>query len=427
MHLMKSGLRKRVEYNERLLVWEGLIANFGIWLVSPYIAILAIELGASDHAVGLLTSMPALVSMLAMIPLSRIAQRYSTQKAVAAVSAFGNRIFYLFFAVAPFLGWLNPTVLIAVSVAMAVPGALLNIVWANLQSQLFPAERRASILGYRNAVIKVVSIFATFGGGYFLAVVGYPRNYSVLFGLTFIACMISVYLITRIDESREGENVTLRSRDPGESYLSQLKAILRDDDYGNKFILFVVSMFVFHFGMNTTAPIWPIYHVRELGLSTTVVGLFNFASGALAVAGFWYLGRVAGKRGDEFVLNISVLCNATFPLLYSLIPSIPWMVLLQSHVGFWNAGWSLTVYTILLNSSKAQYRPACVATFHTAMSMTGFLAPMFGTLLLGYMPARVALRVSSGIRIAGWLTLVVGLRMLSSRAKDRARTHAVSG
>jgi hypothetical protein len=278
---------------------------------------------------------------------------------------------------------------------------------------LFPAERRVSILGYRNAIIKIVSIAATFAGGCFLAAVGYPYNYSTLFGIAFVTCMISVYLITQIDESGAGGDSALVSQDRGGSYVGQLKAILRDDEYGSKFVLFVVSMFVFHFGTNTTAPIWPIYHVRELGLSTTVIGIFNVASGALAVAGFWYLGKVAGKRGDEFVLTISVLGNAMFPFLYSLIRSIPWMVFLQSHVGFWNAGWSLTVYTILLNSSKAQYRPACVATFHTAMSMTGFLAPMFGTLLLGYMPAHVALRVSSGIRFVGWLTLVMGLRMLS--------------
>jgi hypothetical protein len=54
-----------------------------------------------------------------------------------------------------------------------------------------------------------------------------------------------------------------------------------------------------------------------------VIGIFNVASGALAVAGFWYLGKVAGKRGDEFVLTISVLGNAMFPFLYSLIRSSP--------------------------------------------------------------------------------------------------------
>ncbi len=81
-----------------------------------------------------------------------------------------------------------------------------------------------------------------------------------------------------------------------------MKAILRDEEYGKKFTLFVVSMFIFHFGMSTAAPIWPIYHVRDLGLSTTVIGLFNVASGSLAVVGFWYLGKVAAKRGDEFVV-----------------------------------------------------------------------------------------------------------------------------
>ena len=111
------------------------------------------------------------------------------------MSGFGNRIFYLFFAVAPFLGWLNPTVLIAVSVAMAVPGALLNIVWRIFSLSCFQLSEEPVYWGI-GTLIKVVSIFATFGGGYFLAVVGYLRNYSVLFGLTFIACMISVYLIT---------------------------------------------------------------------------------------------------------------------------------------------------------------------------------------------------------------------------------------
>lgn len=407
MSLVKSKRYGRVRYNERLLIWEGIVSNFGLWLVSSYISILAIQLGASDFDVGLLTSLPALVSMLAMIPLTRMAQDYSSQKTIAAVCAFGNRGFYIVLAVLAVLGWLNPRVLIVFVVVMAVPGALLNVVWANLQSSLFPREKRAGILGFRNAVCKVAAIVATLLGGYFIEAVGYPTNYSVLFVIAFVMCTIGVLLVTRIDEGERDREDGRTKPTQSEPFLHQLKAIVSDEEYGHKFVIFTVSMFVFHFGVNTTSPMWPIYHVRELGLSTTVIGIFNSASGILSAVGFWYLGKVAAKRGDDFVLTLSVLGNAVFPLLYSWFPNVLIMTLLQSWVGFWNAGWSLTIYTILLNSSKERYRPACVATFHTIISVTGFLAPMFGTLLLAYMPGHVALRVASAIRGLGFLIILL--------------------
>lgn len=422
MGRVKSKTYSRVQYNEQLLVWEGIISNFGVWIVWSYVSILAIYLGASDLEVGLLSSLPALVTMLAMIPLTRIAQGRPRQKMIAAACAFGNRGFYLLLAILPLLGLLTPKLLIIIVVIMAVPGALLNVVWADLQSRLFPPEQRAGILGFRNAVCKVAAIVATFLGGYFIEVVGYPTNYSVLFAVAFALCMIGVYLVTRIDEVDHSGDDGQAEPSQDIPYFKQLKAIVTDEEYGRKFIVFTISMFVFHFGMNTTASVWPIYHVRELGLSTTVIGIFNSASGVLSAIGFWYLGRVAAKRGDDFVLTVSVLGNAIFPLVYSFFPNVLVMTLLQSWVGFWNAGWSLTIYTILLNSSKDQYRSACIATFHTLMSVTGFISPMFGTFLLAHMPGHMALRVSSAIRILGWLILVFGMRALEGTSRPTGRS-----
>lgn len=418
MNSLRAKRYGRAKYNEQLLIWEGIISNFGIWLVSSYISILALHLGASDLEVGLLSSLPALVSMLAMIPLTRLVQGYPSLKTISAACALSNRGFYLLLAILTFVGLINPKVLIVIVVIMAVPGALLNVVWADLQSHLFPREQLASILGFRNAVVKVAAIVATFLGGYFIEAVDYPLNYSVLFSAAFVLCVVGVYLVTRIDEVEQGTGSRISKPEAGESYIRQLKAIFSDEEYGHKFLIFLVSMFVFHFGMNTTGPVWPIYHVRELGLSTTVIGIFNSASGIMSAIGFWYLGKVAAKRGDDIVLVISILGNATFPFIYSLFPNVIFMTLLQSWVGFWNAGWSLTIYTILLNSSKEQYRPACVATFNTALSVTGFISPMFGTMLLAYMPGYMALRVSSAIRVIGWLILVFGLKKITTDAKS---------
>lgn len=411
----------RVGFNERLLVWEGTISIFGISLVSSYTAILALRLGASDTAIGLLSSLPALVSMVAMIPLTRLVQDHPSQKAVAAASALSQRGFYLILAILSLVGWLNPTILIVIVVVMAVPGALLNVVWSNLQSKLFPPELRAGILGYRNAVSKVAGIVATFSGGYFIEAVGYPANYSVLYGATFVICMVGIGLMTRIDEGERIVDRPVTQSAPNEPYLQQLKAMLKDDEYGKKFLFFTLSMFIFHFGMNISGPIWPIYHVRELGLTATIIGTFSSCSGILSVVGFWYLGKLAAKRGDDFVLAISVLGNAVFPFIYSFTQNVVLMTLLQSWAGFWSAGWSLTIYTTVLNSSKEKYRAICVATFHTALSITGFLAPMFGTFLLGFMTGANALRVSSAIRALGLLVLALGLRRLTRNPQRPGR------
>ena len=78
-------------------------------------------------------------------------------------------------------------------------------------------------------------------------------SYSVLFAVAFALCMIGVYLVTRIDEVDHSGDDGQAEPSQDIPYFKQLKAIVTDEEYGRKFIVFTISMFVFHFGMNTTA------------------------------------------------------------------------------------------------------------------------------------------------------------------------------
>ena len=111
---------------------DGALFSVMAGLTNPFWGAFAVQLGASDYMLGLLTSLPALANLLAQIPSAILIDKYHNRLEPILKSALAARSFYLvfaFLAVAPFPSTLKAWIFIICYTLMRFPGTMCDVAW----------------------------------------------------------------------------------------------------------------------------------------------------------------------------------------------------------------------------------------------------------------------------------------------------------
>lgn len=400
---------RHVPYNFKMSVIDGMFANVAVGLVTPFLGVYLIALGGSNTLLGLLVSLPALVNLVAFVEGARLTESRERKLDMVVWASAIHRLFYLLLLIPPFLGSLGPATMVAMVAMQTFAGTLSGVAWTSLMGDTFPQEERGRIFGLRNMYCSVTMLIATLVAGSLLDRVAYPWNFVNVMALAFAAGMVSVAYLGRMKEFPAPTQPRTRT-----SLAQRFTAPFSDQTFGRKFTIFTLSAFLVHMGINLAAPVFTIYHVKDLGLSNEVIGMFAIVSGAMSTVAYPFLGGVVRKHGNRFVFFLSVFGFATFPFFYALTSNIYLLTLLQAWIGFWNAGFLLTMFNMVLNYSAPERSANTVAVFNVAMNVTGVIGPFIGTALVDAFGSQVPLMVSAALRFLGWLVFfkVVDVRKI---------------
>jgi MFS family permease len=439
-----------VQANARNSLIDGMLFCVMVGFTNPFFGILAIKLGASDFEIGLLTSLPALLSLLAMIPGAIITGRYRSPLMCVIHYAALHRVWFLVLAALPWIKFpgVSPAlVFIIILSLMNFPGSVAGVAWTTLMGDLFPADIRGQVFGERNMLTALVSLLCTLAAGVALARVVYPWNYSLLYVLSFAATMGSLYYLTKLREPRVASAspdpgapvpavpaapaapaVTDPARQEGRTVAQAAGAfgrVLR----ARPFMLFTAGSFLMHIGLNLPASLWTILFVRVLNLSESWLATFATISGAFAMLAYPFWGRLADRHGNRWVFIVCCLAFIPMPFLYTFVRSPYPIILLQIASGVAGSGFGLSIFNLVLEVSPSARRADYVAVFNTAMGLTGFLMPMIGVSFYASAGMPAVFAVSSLIRVAavGALMWVSGGRAAAaviSRAEPAGESPA---
>lgn len=422
---MKPEMEKKVLRNYQVSTWEGMFSNLALGMVNPFLGIFAVALGASNIVVGLITSLPALVNVLMMIPAAQFSDRYKEKLPLVFWGALAARFFYLPIAFVPFLTDFKGESFVLLLTVMTIPAVILNINWTSLMSNVFPVRYRGELFGRRNMWCGAVSMLATVVAGMLLDIIPYPYNWSVLFGTAFVGSMVSTFIIRQ----HQDEPGPVKLRRP---YWTQLTEMLKEVGDGPNLKVFLGTSFLFHLGINFSAPLWAIYFGRELQLSNSLIGGFTTIMGLTTVLASPYWGRKVSLYGDSLIFTLSMLGMGLWPAIFALSASPTYMLLLHAVLGIFVAAFNLTIFNMLLSAGSYQYKSAAIATFHTLNSLTGFVAPFLGAWSLRYISIQQAFGLATILRLSGLILFAVGtwdtlyplLQQIPKRLKRRRRRKA---
>lgn len=413
--------------NARASLFDGMWYAVMMGLAFPFYGVFAIKLGGNDYLVGLVTSLPALVTMLAQLPGAAWANRFRRLIDPVLISAFINRLFFLLFAAIPFLplpGMTRAWLFVIFLSLASFPGTVANVAWTALMGKLFAGPLRAAVFSERNMAGGLVTLVATFVAGVWLDAVAFPYNYTVVYVLSFAGLMASMYCLGRLREEPSLSPSPLPSASPSPPPSPAPRSVPAGATANPpatdravrarlwrqpRFVGFSIASFVFHFGWNLPAAVLTVYFVRLLVLPQSWIGGFSTIAGLTSVLTYQLWGRISDRRGIKFGMVASTLGFALVIFLFVFSRSPYYISALMLIGGVATAGFNLILFNGLLDVCPPESRATPVAVFNTVIGVANFIAPTVGIVLLDHIGVVAVFLISASVRVIGALIYWLGM------------------
>jgi len=367
----KEEKEKSLEYSIKDGAAFSVMTGFGEQYFNP----LAIELGATNMQIGLLASLPQLVSSLLQLYTSKFLRAFRSRRKIITRFVLFQALVWIPLALLPVLPVNGRVTLLILFVTLyLVFGQFVGPVWNSLIGDLVDESNRGRFFGNRNMIAGGIAFASLFIAGFMLGV--FPRErvlegYAVIFLIAFIARLVSLFYLTKTVEPPFSHDKTEEFSFP--QYLVKLK----DTNYG-KFALYVAAM---NLSVNVAGPFFTVYMLRDLELSYITYTIITAAAALTSFLAMAYWGTIADRFGNKRVLNVCGILVAAVPLLWLFSRNISYLILVQVVSGFAWAGFNLSAGNFIFDNVRASKRTR-IFSYHNVLAGTAvFIGAMLGGLL----------------------------------------------
>lgn len=360
---------------------NGILNTLSQNMLGPFTGIFAIKLGASDSLIAALSSWPALVSLLTMIPGARHVDRHPRQKRLVATLALFNRVFFLLLALLPFIvrdPSHRPVVFVTMLALANMPGSLANIAWQSFMGKVIPAAERGKAFARRNQLMSLCGIGASLLAGWIMDKLVFPLGFQVMFFTGFILALLE---IAAFYKTLEPEADTTPKPVTPSKFAFSWPAIRADFRAHRGYWLFAGASLLFHFGWQMGWPLYTKYQVQVLQASTTWISIFGICSSISSVLAYPVWARLADRYSNQRMLAAATFGMALTPLLFTVCTELWMLAVLNFLIGVSVAGTVLLLLNTLLELCPEESRTQYIAYHNTATNATAVVAPYAGILL----------------------------------------------
>ncbi len=406
-----------IRLNEKISIKNGAASTIVNSFISSFIPLFAIGvLGASNQQIGLLSSLPPLMSMIAMIPGAILINKLELKKKFTALTLLTARFFFLFLIFVPFITIVEQAWILVVIIAlMNLPTAVATLSWQSFIGDLIPDKRRGQFFSERSRILTIVGMIVTFSTGILLNLfdqkAAYP--YQVLFFIGFIVGVVEVYYLFRHVEYKK-ETVIKKIN---HNILDTLKMLGQQKQY----MTFLICAVIFNLGWQMAWPLFSIYQINDAHATALWVSLFIVANQLSQIISYKWWARYADKYGNSTMLFIAGLGMATAPILTILSTNLVYLVFINFLSGISVAGTVMLLFNQLLHVSPEENRTVYLANYNIILGAIGFIAPQIGVLLLELVSMSFAMSVSSIIRLIGGFLFLGVVLFIDKSTKNKKK------
>jgi len=402
-------------HNERCMYKEAVFQALSSAGPFSFIGIFLVRLGAPNWLVGLNTSLPALVTILAILPMAAWVQRQRYLVKTVIRTRFVFRAFISAIALTPLLpAPIASYAMVGLRGIAGIPSAALNVAGTTMMGQVTSARRRPRMLSVRMIVMGIFAAAAGFLSAQWLDAVPYPWNYQALFLTASLAALGSMWAIRGIRLPETAEQASTKKQRIG---LKEMLPLVKNQPSFRNYLL---AAFVFRIGMSMPMALYAIYRVRDLGSTDSWLGLLMTAERLTTVFSYFALTRLLTFPRFRNWLWVGCLCMSLYPLTTAMSIT-PTMLLIPSLViGVFSPAMNIFMTNTLFDVSPEDQRPAFVAVNSLLANVAAFAAPLIGTLLADATGIRIALVICASIRALGSLAFY----WMNVGAKHRQRRIA---
>lgn len=367
--------RQRVRNSVKASIKDGMAWAAMSGFADPYAVPFAMALGASTMGVGVLRSLPSLLSSLSQFFTERLVSRLGSCRRSLLLTVFIQALSLFAAAAAVWLpsGAAFPLLLASV-VVYTVAGNMSAPPWQVLMGEYIPASRRGNFFGFRYQLVGVVFFAASFAASKVLGLAGERAlwGFFAVFASAGVFRLLSWYFITGMYEPRTCFHLP---RGAGVNFLASF-----DFRRGRVPALFF-SVLVLMTATYLAAPYFSVYALKELGCSYPRYMVLMSIGPLLTYLLMQRWGQAADTYGSVKVLKAAFLLIPTVPLLWALSRNFYYLAAVEAYSGIiWGA------YLIGMNNFIYESIPANSRAGYTAFNaFTGGLAQFAGALAGGWL------------------------------------------
>ena len=382
---------------------------------TPFLPVLLVRLGASSALVGLLAALPAITGVLIALPIGRwlqgrpnIVPWYSRFRLIANLgyAAIGVAV------VAASPEWATGAVIVLWALATVPLTAALVSFPIVMNGAAGPAGRY-ELLGRRWAIMGLTTAITVVLAGQLLSFVLFPLNYGLLFGAFSVAGVASFWF-TRQIRIADQPQVTGRDDLSPRERLRDLVALLREE---RPLIGYEARAFIVNASIGLTAPLVPLFYVRELGAPDAWIGAIAAGQATGTLVGYLAGRRVSRLRGGHWVLLPALLGTALYPLVLALLSNVIAVAVLAVISGFFIAGLNLGLFDELMRRVPARHGVTFTSLDYTVQNIALMLAPICGGILAVVIGLRQSLVVAAAVGFVGFVLFVLEERGVRKRRR----------
>lgn len=388
-------------HNEKMSIYHGMASAVAQNTSNSYIPIFAMTiLGATNYQVGLISSLPPLITLLMTLPAAILLNRAFEQKRLVAFSVLAARFVFLLIAFISYVpGSFGSWLLLGLIAAMSVPNTMANMGWQSFIGNIIEETRRAQFFSDRNRLLTVVGLFVTLTIGIVMKDMTANRiAYQILFMFTFVVGVVELYFLLKHDEpARELSVEKKRAMD---------WSIFKN----NKYVLFLTVALVFNFGWQMAWGVFNIYNVRYAEATIFWISMFNVANMIAQIFSFSLWRKWSQKYGNMSVFVWVAFGMSTAPLLMVLSTNLYYLVAMSFLSGLFVSGTVLILFNLLLENSPQEVRTYCITTYNVLLAVIAFSSPQIGIWLLETYSMETAMYLSTAVRFfaaVGFLVLFI--------------------
>lgn len=376
---MKRLNNKQIKQSLKYGTLEGTAAAGMVGFSEQYVTPFALAAQATQTQIGLLNSVPNLLTMFFTLKAQNLVEKVGSRKKTIMFLVFMDifSIVPLFF-VPLFVGknffvWFG-----LLSFYYFFPPIMINPIWGNLMADIVPPKRMGKYFSRRSAMVGLSTLVCSSVAAAILSHFGDATmmGFTIIFGVAVVFRVASFLCYTRINEPPMHQ-----SAGQPFGFIDFMK-----ETKSSNLVRFIIFICLMNFTLNLAGPFHAVYLINtlELNYMTYMIIINASAVATMITLGFW--GRHADRHGNVRVIKASAFLMPVAPMLWLVSQNSFFLVAAQALAGFAWAGFNLCGPNFIYEASPKERRGKYLAYFSAVNIAALSLGAMTGGFLSNILP-----------------------------------------
>lgn len=361
-------------------------AGFG----ESYFGAYVIFLGATDHILGFMSSVPLLAGALAQIAVLALLKRIRFRKRFIVACAICQALTFIPMIILPLASPGYAIYILFVFVVLYhVLGGMSSPAWSSWMWEIVDPAKRGAYFAGRTKIMGIYNMAALFVGGLvtgWMQALGHTwAGFAAIFALACMARLVSSRYLALVTEPayvppRHQEEFSLID------FISK--------GTRSNFLRFVLYVSLMIFASFVAAPFFALYLLEDLKYT-----YFEYMAVTVPVIAAQYLtlsnwGVISDKFGNRFVLRVCGILVMLVPILWLFSSNIIYIIFIQIFSGIAWGGFNLSAANFIYDAVSHAKVARCVAYFNLFVCIGVVAGAALGGYLIPYL--------SNEVSVLGW-------------------------